>query len=320
MVLHSTLSFVCNLLFFAAIACAQGNGVKVDLGYGIYAGISNQSTGLTVWKGYETILQIFNVQHTLKTDQFYHRIRYAAPPLGTLRWQAPQAPSTNRTIINANTFRPYCPQAFSSFPGAPFYVGNEDCLYLNVYAPTGGTNLPVMVSIHGGGYGEGDGTQDMSGFINTNGNTLIVVTIQYRLGAFGFASSSEIKSRGVLNAGLMDQVFAFQWVQKNIAKFGGNPDRVTIAGESAGGGSVMLHAIAQGGSLGTALFKNVYPLPRSLDPELNHFFSSYQHLRTSQPNRILAIQFLRSTITTLQNPLVVLRLGMCLIAWLPRTL
>lgn len=113
-----------------------------------------------------------------------------------------------------------------------------------------------MVSIHGGGYGQGDGLQDMSGFINTNDNTLIVVTIQYRLGAFGFASSSEIKSRGVLNAGLMDQVFALQWVQKNIAKFGGNPNRVTISGESAGGGSVMLHAIAQGGSLGTSLFVN----------------------------------------------------------------
>jgi carboxylesterase type B len=130
-------------------------------------------------------------------------------------------------------------------------------LFLNVYAPSGANNLPVMVSIHGGGYGEGDGSQDMSGFINTNENTLIVVSIQYRLGAFGFASSPEIKSRGVLNAGLMDQVFALQWVQKNIAKFGGNPDRVTIAGESAGGGSAMLHAIAQGGSLGTMLFKNV---------------------------------------------------------------
>ena len=126
-----------------------------------------------------------------------------------------------------------------------------------MYAPTGASNLPVMVTIHGGGYGEGAGTQDMSGFINTNENTLIVVTIQYRLGAFGFASSSEIKSRGVLNAGLLDQVFALEWLQTNIAKFGGDPDRVTIAGESSGGGSVMLHAIAQGGSLGTTLFKNV---------------------------------------------------------------
>jgi carboxylesterase type B len=192
------------------------------------------------------------------TDQFYDKIRYAAPPVGVLRWQAPQTPSTNRTIVTANTFGSYCHQVFSSYPGAPFYVGNEDCLFLNVYAPTGGTNLPVMVMIHGGGYGEDDGTQDMSGFINTNDNALVVVTIQYRLGAFGFASSVEIKSRGVLNAGLMDQVFALQWLQNNIAKFGGNPDRVTIAGESAGGGSVMLHAIAMEGSLGTTLFKNVH--------------------------------------------------------------
>jgi carboxylesterase type B len=204
---------------------------------------------------------VLKAQELSGADSSYNRIRYAAPPVGTLRWQAPQTPSTNRTTITANTVGAYCPQAFSSFPNAPFYVGNEDCLFLNVYAPAGATNLPVMVSIHGGGYGEGDGSQDMSGFINTNENTLVVVSIQYRLGAFGFASSSEIKSRGVLNAGLMDQVFALQWVQKNIAKFGGNPDRVTITGESAGGGSAMLHAIAQGGSLGTTLFKNVRSPP-----------------------------------------------------------
>jgi len=78
-----------------------------------------------------------------------------------------------------------------------------------------------------------------------------------QLGAFGFLSSSEVKSSGVLNAGLLDQVFAFQWVQTHIAKFGGNPAKVTISGESAGGGSVMLHATAQDGTQGTKYFKNV---------------------------------------------------------------
>lgn len=114
----------------------------------------------------------------------------------------------------------------------------------------------------------------MTQLLSTNGNNFIAVTIQYRvsyfcrdvmamtdldgqLGAFGFLASSEVKSRGVLNAGLLDQVFALEWIQTNIALFGGNPARVTIAGESAGGGSVMLHAIAQNGTLGTKYFTNV---------------------------------------------------------------
>ena len=78
-----------------------------------------------------------------------------------------------------------------------------------------------------------------------------------QLGAFGFLSSAEVKERGVLNAGLLDQKVALQWVQDHISKFGGDPERVTIAGESAGGGSVLLHAIAEDGGLGTKLFKNV---------------------------------------------------------------
>jgi hypothetical protein len=80
---------------------------------------------------------------------------------------------------------------------------------------------------------------------------------QPKLGAFGFLSSAEVKSNGVLNAGILDQNFALQWVQKYISRFGGNPDRVTISGESAGAGSVMLHDIALGGTLGTSLFVNV---------------------------------------------------------------
>lgn len=110
-----------------------------------------------------------------------NRIRYAAAPVGTLRWQEPQAPTTNRSMIIANTFGSPCPQSFPQFPGAPFWPGNEDCLFLNVYAPSNGTNLPVVVTIHGGGYGQGDASQDMSAFINTNENKLIAVTIQYRV-------------------------------------------------------------------------------------------------------------------------------------------
>ncbi len=118
----------------------------------------------------------------------------------------PQTPNTSRTPVVASTFGPYCPQSLPQVPGAGLILGNEDCLYLNVYAPArqGSGNivdnvagdetkhsqagsgqaspgLPVVVWIHGGGYGEGDGTQDMSSFINTNDNGLLAIVIQYRV-------------------------------------------------------------------------------------------------------------------------------------------
>jgi carboxylesterase type B len=99
-------------------------------------------------------------------------------------------------------------------------------------------------------------TYDPSAMINTNNNQFIVVEIQYRLGAFGFLSSDEVKEHGRPNAGLLDQRFALKWVQQHISKFGGDPSRVTVGGESAGGGAVMLQALAYGGRE-SHLFQNV---------------------------------------------------------------
>ncbi len=108
----------------------------------------------------------------------------------------------------------------------------------------------------GGGYGAGSAASfDFSTMAKTAGNGFVSVVIQYRLGAFGFASSQEIFQKGVPNAGIHDMHFALEWVQQNIAQFGGDPDQVTIAGESAGGGSVMLLAMANGGKDGTRLFR-----------------------------------------------------------------
>ena len=109
----------------------------------------------------------------------------------------------------------------------------------------------------GGGYGLFGAFYDPSQLINTNGNGFISVVIQYRLGAFGFLSSEDVKKNGQVNAGLLDQRFALRWVQAHIRKFGGNPKKVTIAGESAGAGSVMLQAMAYGGKQGSPLFENV---------------------------------------------------------------
>jgi len=107
------------------------------------------------------------------------------------------------------------------------------------------------------GYGAGNGRQDLSPIINTNDNQFVGVAIQYRLGAFGFVSSDDVYRHGVVNAGILDQHFALQWVQQYIAQFNGDPRRVSISGESAGGGSVMLQGMAYGGSLGESLFTNV---------------------------------------------------------------
>ncbi|KAJ9603643.1 hypothetical protein H2200_011829 [Cladophialophora chaetospira] len=218
----------------------QGSPLQVDLGYEIYQGFTNSTSGLNIWRG----------------------IRYAAPPTGSNRWQAPQPPEQNRSsAINASSFAPICPQG----PDAAYLIhavnqtgADEDCLFLNVYAPANASSssLPVLVWIHGGGYGGGNGRQDLSTIINANNNGFIGVAIQYRLAALGFLSSDEVFRNGVVNAGILDQHFALQWVQSYISLFGGNASQVTISGESAGGGSVMLQDMAFGGSLGTSLFVN----------------------------------------------------------------
>ncbi|PSN69731.1 alpha/beta-hydrolase [Corynespora cassiicola Philippines] len=227
----------------------SNDSVEVDLGYAVYEGVANASTGLNTFKG----------------------IRFAAPPLGSLRWQPPQPPHTNRTSIqSAAEYGPQCPQSFNAVPGQKYLPGDEDCLFLNVYAPAGAVDLPVLVWIHGGGYGFYNGQQDFSAIISANNNSFIGVSIQYRLGAFGFLSSDEVFRYGTVNAGLLDQNFAFQWIQKHINSFGGDPSQVTISGLSAGAGSVMLHNIAYGGTLGASLFKNSITASPYLPTQYNY--------------------------------------------------
>ncbi|KAL2134419.1 hypothetical protein VTI74DRAFT_258 [Chaetomium olivicolor] len=217
------------------ISCTQDDSLVVNLGYAKYRGYHNSTTGLNYWKG----------------------IRYAAPPVGNLRWQPPQPLplKLNAPIEDATAFGAICPQSLPSVPSAAFIPGNEDCLFLNVYAPPNAAKLPVLLWIHGGGYGLGDGTQDMAQIIKANNNGFVVVSIQYRLGAFGWLSSSEVKKKGAVNAGMLDQAFALAWIKLNICQFGGDPSKVTISGESAGAGSVMYHSIAVKGNLGTLLFR-----------------------------------------------------------------
>jgi para-nitrobenzyl esterase len=176
----------------------------------------------------------------------FRGIPFAAPPIGELRWRPPQPPQPWQGIREAAAFRPDPLQPRSggslSFQGSS---GNsEDCLYINVWRPakTDGRPLPVMVWIYGGGLVRGGASLYPGDFLARHG--IVVVTFNYRVGRLGFFAhpalgrESPDAPRG--NYGYMDQISALKWVQRNIAAFGGDPQNVTIAGESAGGGAVLV--------------------------------------------------------------------------------
>lgn len=175
-------------------------------------------------------------------------IPYATPPVGDLRWQSPAPHASWPGVLDATRTRSWCPQ-LASFPD-PRVVGSEDCLYLNIYAPyPPGTGLPVMVWIHGGTFIVGSGAQVNGSKLARKGN-LIVVTINYRLGALGFLAHRNLDATDGRHAsgnyGLMDQQAALRWVKENIAAFGGDPRKVTIAGQSAGAISAGLQMVSPG--------------------------------------------------------------------------
>jgi para-nitrobenzyl esterase len=168
-------------------------------------------------------------------------IPYATPPVGPLRWKAPTPPAP-WTLRQATTYSAYCPQGFSEIgPGG----GSEDCLYLNVQTPTTAnahSNLPVMVWIHGGALTTGSG-QEYDGTSLIQSGNVVFVSFNYRLGLLGFlalpALAQEDPHGSSGNYGLLDQQAAIAWVRQNIAAFGGNPNKITIFGESAGGQSTI---------------------------------------------------------------------------------
>eukprot|EP00794_Sanderia_malayensis_P000218 gene222-833_t len=166
-------------------------------------------------------------------------IPFAKPPVGALRFQAPQD-TTWTGLFNATKFGHVC-QQFDDLV-LKMNIGNEDCLALNIYRPRNATGqLPVMVWIHGGGYTTGAGSL-YDGSTLTALHNVIVVTINYRLGALGFLNIPGTDLKG--NYGMLDQVHALRWVKKNIRSFRGNSAKVTIFGESAGAGSVSLLTVS----------------------------------------------------------------------------
>ncbi|PPJ59715.1 hypothetical protein CBER1_10808 [Cercospora berteroae] len=211
------------------------NAPIVDLGYAKYQGISNATLGLNTFLG----------------------IHYAEPPIGDLRWRAPVPVSHKTTrdsseLINATASRPQCVQARSAWlPQVDVPdVASEDCLLVNVWTPLNpvAERLPVVVNLHGGGFIAGNAsTEPGQNLVAHSNGAIVYVSVQYRLGAYGFLAGSGVREDGVMNAGLLDQRLGLEWVQQNIEAFGGDPKQVTIWGGSAGGASVLYQLTWNGG-------------------------------------------------------------------------
>jgi para-nitrobenzyl esterase len=174
----------------------------------------------------------------------FRGIPYARPPLGPLRFRAPEKPVPWTGVRDATRFGPSShqpPLMMAALPGFDIGEQSEDCLYLNLYAPADASpsrRRPVMVWVHGGAFVIGSGSQSIyDGRSLARRGDVVVVTINYRLGVFGFLDLGQ-PERAVANAGLLDQIAALEWVRDHIEAFGGDPGDVTIFGESAGGMSV----------------------------------------------------------------------------------
>ncbi|KAF9886937.1 hypothetical protein FE257_010678 [Aspergillus nanangensis] len=196
----------------------------------------------------------------------FRNIRYGAPPVGELRWARPAPPKYTHGIQDGS-YGPNCiPIALPGSEGDHMSENtttkaDEDCLFLDAYVPRKvlrkhKRNTPVVVWIHGGGFTVGSkdtdlgmGYYDGTGLIQQADHDLIVITINYRLGGFGFLAGEPLRTAGTFHAGLHDQRAALAWVQSYIHLLGGDPDNVSAWGQSAGAGSIMYHLVAEGGTL-----------------------------------------------------------------------
>ncbi|ORY61343.1 Alpha/Beta hydrolase protein [Pseudomassariella vexata] len=214
------------LLIFAAARRASAVDSLVDLGYTQLQG-TPEEIGVTQWLG----------------------VRFAAAPVGDLRFAAPIDPPATTEVVQATEFQPIClPRAASDFtmqPNKRFTV-DEDCLFVNIFAPTNATadsKLPVMYFIQGGGFQSLSNANFNASELAAFGN-MIVVQTNYRVGPFGFLQSQEVINNGSLNNGLKDQIQGLKWLKTNIAAFGGNPEQMVAVGDSSGATSISLLMMA----------------------------------------------------------------------------
>src|SRR5690349_656100 len=216
------------LIFLNSIAVTAAADV-VQTSNGTIEGAGPQSSGVRIFKG----------------------VPFAQPPVDDLRWREPQPVKNWNGVRQAREFGPRCMQA-RLFDDMRFRSNgvSEDCLYLNVWTPAKSNRerLPVLVYFYGGGFVTGDSSEFRYDGESMATKGIVVVTVNYRLGVFGFMAHPELTKESAHNAsgnyGLLDQNAALQWVQRNVANFGGDPKRVTIAGESAGSVSVSAQMIS----------------------------------------------------------------------------
>src|SRR5580698_7172773 len=221
----------------------------------------------------------------------YKGIPFAAPPMGDLRWRPPVHAAPWTGTRKADAFAPACMQVGVSMPGETPPAVSEDCLYLNIWTPakakTPHEHLPVIVWIYGGGYINGSASMPLYWGDRLAHKGVIFVTIAYRLGPLGFLAHPELTRESPYhssgNYGLMDQIAALEWIQRNIAAFGGDPKNVTIAGQSSGAISVSIlmvsplakglfqRAIAESGGL----FEPLQLAPRYLLANAEHDGEKY---------------------------------------------
>lgn len=224
-----------SLLILLALSCAVKHDRLIDpiveTNYGKVKGAVNESGTVVSFKG----------------------IPYAAPPVGNMRWREPQPPSSWEGIRDAAKFCPSCIQnrVYTHLPNGPwteeFMVQDsvsEDCLFLNIWTPakSASDKLPIIVFLHGGAFTEGSGSIDVYNGEELAKKGIIAITINYRLGALGFLAHPELTAESPHhvsgNYGFLDQIAALKWIKENITAFGGDPQHVTIAGQSAGAASV----------------------------------------------------------------------------------
>ncbi|KAF8186132.1 alpha/beta-hydrolase [Mycena galopus ATCC 62051] len=259
---------------FAALVNAAALST-VTLDYGTFTGLTDTTTGIVYFRG----------------------IRYADPPVGALRWRAAVSPPTTQLgNVTATAFGDAC---IATTQTAVTSSTSEDCLFGNVYIPiatTASSALPVLIYFHGGGFGSGSSdsfapenlvqpsveplifvTNALS-FRPTFNRVLLQVTFNYRLGQFGFLAGTPVHDDGLMNAGLLDQKAALVWVQTYISKFGGDPKRVTIWGQSAGAGATMFHLVGDGGENGNGNSPSLSFLPHYSDTYTENLFSQFTGL------------------------------------------
>ncbi|KAJ3382480.1 hypothetical protein HDU84_004264, partial [Entophlyctis sp. JEL0112] len=247
--MHARTAVFYSVAILAAVASTSALTVTQTVTAGTATFVGAESSGVVSWLG----------------------IPYAAAPTGTLRFAPPAAPTTSGTYA-ATSYGAECPQSSGGgggSGGAPTGTGgpstnatlarrqsttstsmDEDCLFLNIFTPANATSeLPVFLWIHGGGATGGSGNQyDGATLINESPNPIVVVTINYRLGVLGWLAGSDMLAINGTNLGMLDQRQAIKWTKEYIASFGGNPDKITIGGQSQGAMSVGTHLVAYDGA------------------------------------------------------------------------